>query len=416
MVQILPPRESFGEIIGRGLGGGFSQGLQQFMDSSAKRKQLEQQFAQQLGLQREKIASQEKQRMEQLSQQKEILAEKLANQLALEKEKFGFKEKLQGQKLSAHSKSEEENYNKIKDAFGEQFADVWKASPVGARTALESAAVQQGLRQLPIGGLFGEEAEELGEPIERQSTGKIKQQDAVKTPSGEEFTFPKISPPQETTPSERVKYKSTLRKENAPLFAENKGKLKGLKGEKDRLSILSNLSDKVPDGLGRLFINKEGGIRPFAQVLQLVPPEAERFVKTVNDFITTAKDIFGSRVTNYDLQVFKSRLPSLINSAEGRRQIIRQMNIFNELESDYHDSLNKVYKHYGLGNISQEEAERLAEEMVATKEKQLREEFSSISSGFDLPEMPNPDENVGKIIEDEEGNRFRSNGIEWEPI
>lgn len=348
-----------------------------------------------------------------LSQASEM--QKLAQKAALERQ-------AQAEKLSASSKAEEQNYNKIKQAFGEQFADVWKASPTGARTALETAAIQQGLRKLPIGGLFGEEAEvsqdmEMEEELgERPLKKKVKSL-SIKTPSGEDFQLPKISVPESMTPSETVKYQSSLRKENSPIFTEAKEKRKGLKREKDRFSILNNLNKKMPDGIGRAFINKEGNIRPFAQILKLVPPEAERFVKTINDFITNAKDVFGARVTNYDLQSFKSRLPTLINSSEGRKQIIRQMEVFNEMEQNYYDTLDKVYKHYGLGNISQEEAESIAEQMVTAKEEQLRAELESIDQpDFEMESMPDPRENVGRIIEDDQGRRFRSNGFDWEPI
>ena len=87
-----------------------------------------------------------------------------------------------------------------------------------------------------------------------------------------------------------------------------------------------------------------------------------------------AKDIFGSRVTNFDLATFKSRLPTLINSAAGRAQIIRQMHIFNEIESNYRNALKDIYSHYGLGNIAQK-AEQLASQMTEERENELRREL-----------------------------------------
>ena len=54
----------------------------------------------------------------------------------------------------------------------------------------------------------------------------------------------------------------------------------------------------------------------------------QQYIKTLNDFISQAKNFFGARVTNFDLQSFKSRLPSLLNTEEGRRAIIEQMRAF----------------------------------------------------------------------------------------
>jgi len=236
-----------------------------------------------------------------------------------------------------------------------------------------------------------------------------------KTPEGKTI-FPDLEPP-DLTGKALTDYKKELRKENVPLFQDASSKYKALKNEKDHLKILNNLSPKVPDGLGRIFINPQGQIRPWAQILKLVPPEAERFVKTVNDFISGAKDIFGGRVTNFDIQTFQSRLPTLINSEKGRKDIIRQMDIFNEIESNYQKALTDVYKHYSLGEISQEKAQEIAESMVEDKEAELREELQKISGPeFNLEEMPEAAQHKGKIIEDDKGKRFKSNGTTWEPI
>lgn len=306
----------------------------------------------------------------------------------------------QAAKLKGEYEADSKNYETIKNAFGEKFADVWLATGQGERTALTKSAIEARARGLDLDEMLsGEVSPDFGKP----SAVKTK---SIRTPTGEEFELPQIEIPPEMTPADRVKYRGALRKENAPIFSESKNKIKGLKGERERLNILGDLSNKVPDGLGRLFINKEGNIRPLAQIMKLVPPEAERFIKTVNDFISTAKDIFGSRVTNYDIQVFKQRLPSLINSKEGRDQIIKQMGIFNEIESNYYDALDKVYKSYGLGNISQEEAEQLAQEIIAPGEQQLRQEFEMIGQQKEQPQVQqNNSLGEGKIMMfDPEGN------------
>lgn len=283
-------------------------------------------------------------------------------------------------KREALSKAEESNYEKIKEAFGEKFADVWKASPVGARTALETAAIQQGLRQLPIGGLFGESAE--GTAIGKQIQGRGNQLSL----NGKNFNFPDITKPEGQTPAETVKYQRELRSDNSPIFKENVGKLKGLKDTSQHLKILEDLNHKIPE-YSRLLVNKEGNLFASAQKLKAVPKEAERFVKTINDFLTSAKDIFGARVTNYDIAQFKSRLPGLLNSQEGRAEIIKQMQIFNQIEQNYRDALSSVYKHYGLGDIPQEQAEFLAEEMVRDQEEALRAQLLQIGQEETLLEQ-----------------------------
>lgn len=311
---------------------------------------------------------------------------------------------------SASSAKEEQDYQQIKNAFGEQFANVWKASPVGARTALENAALQQGLRKLPIGGLFGEEAEVSKE----RAPGKS---NTVKTPSGKEFALPEIPQPEGQTPAENIKYKRELRNDNKPIFKENVDKFKALKDTSSRLDLLESFNEDIPEGISRLLIDAKGNVRPTALRFKAVPKSVEKFTKTVNDFLSSAKDMFGGRVTNYDIEQFKARLPGLLNSKEGRREIIQQMKMFNKMESNYRKALKSIYQHYGLDGIPQEDAERLAEEMVGDEEESLREQLLQIGRDEnELEEMPDAASHKGKIIEDDEGNRFRSNGIEWEQL
>jgi len=234
--------------------------------------------------------------------------------------------------------------------------------------------------------------------------------------SSQEFQFPIVEPPKDKTPKELNSYRENLRKENVPLFKVAGEKSRALKNQEDHLNILDKLSENVPD-ISRFMVDNQGRLRPLTQMLKLVPKNAERFIKTVNDFITEAKDIFGSRVTNFDLQTFQSRLPSLLNSKEGRSEIIEQMRIFSEMERNYDDALRNVYKHYGLDGISQERAEEIAESMVNDREKQLRDRLGQIGfPQYNLQEKPNASEHTGKVIEDEQGNKFRSNGTEWEKI
>ncbi len=343
------------------------------------------------------------------------------------KKEYELKENLERSLLQEKAKMEElslPDYQMVEERFGKEFADLYRSAPTGGKTELLKVGLEALLRGENIRDIFNKHEmssvqEKINqEPLEEDGVEHFKSPVSIKEKIPEKNQFPEYQLPiGSKIPKEVESYKKDLRRENAEIFKDNISKQKALNSEKSHLKILNSLSKKVPDGIGRVFINKHGEIRPFAQILKLVPPEAERFVKTVNDFITGAKDIFGARVTNFDLQSFKSRLPSLINSGKGRQQIIRQMEIFNEIEGDYHDALKKVYQHYGMDNIRQEDAEKIAEGLIAEKEKKLREELDHIGEEvFDLSEMPNAMENANRIIEDDQGNRYRSNGNSWEPL
>lgn len=191
--------------------------------------------------------------------------------------------------------------------------------------------------------------------------------------------YPEIAPPEGMTPKELASYQGDLRKENLSHFEDTQRQSRFLKKEKNALHILDDLSEKLPEGIGSVVIDpKTGDIRPYAQLAGIVNPETQRFLKTIYDFTTSAKDSFGARVTNFDLQTFLKRLPSLLNSKEGRSQIIQQMKIMNELNSKYENGLKDVYQHYGLGKVPYEKAVQIVEDKIAPEEERLIAEFDKI--------------------------------------
>jgi hypothetical protein len=160
-----------------------------------------------------------------------------------------------------------------------------------------------------------------------------------------------------------------------------------------------------------LNVNKEGNLAlPFA-----ASPEAQRFVKTLNEFSANAKDTYGSRVTNFDLQQYLKRFPTLLNSEEGRRQIIEQMKIVNEINSVYYKNLQDVFsKAGGARKIDSDVAEDLAEKRSQQSISELVKKFDSIGTFTSLPAAS---EFKGKKFRNKEtGEVLISDGVNWTPV
>jgi hypothetical protein len=315
----------------------------------------------------------------------------------------------QAAKNKIESPADKKNYNTIKDAFGEKFAKVYKAAPKGGQTELLRAGIDARLRGQDVKALFDQLPEEA---IPKTPQGE-------KEPAKAKMEFPEYTLDVEgKTPKEKAKYNEDLRKENSPLFQDASTKTKSFKNEKDSINILQELSDQIPDDISRFLINpKTGQPREWAQLAGIPSPTIQRFVKTVNDFTTKAKDTYGSRVTNFDLQQFMARLPSLMNTKEGRRQILRQMEIINELNYLHNNTLKSVYKNYGLGKITQEDALGITENLIEDQEEQLRNEFSKISSQRDKISDFNPIEFKGrKLRNPDTGEILISDGEKWQPL
>ena len=215
------------------------------------------------------------------------------------------------------------------------------------------------------------------------------------------------------TPSEKVSRQSERFKTGHPIREEASSKLRGFARDKERFGILESLnnSGKLPNDFGILNVDKEGNLRlPFAG-----SPEAQRFVKTLNEFSASAKDTYGSRVTNFDLQQYLKRFPTLLNSPEGRKQILQQMRIVNEINSVYYKNLQDVFsKAGGARRIDADVAQDLAEKRSEKTISELTRKFDEIGQFSSLPAAS---EFKGRKIKDKgTGEVLISDGENWNPV
>lgn len=179
------------------------------------------------------------------------------------------------------------------------------------------------------------------------------------------------------TPKERVKRQDARFSLQTPLVNANSNTLTSLENEQLSLNLLDELTDsgKVGEGLNKLNINPKTGD---LLIPQLASPEEQLFVKTVNDFTVKAKDSFGARVTNFELDRFMQRLPTLANSKEGRKLILRQMKIVNELNQMEKKAVQNVFDQYGVRNIDYVDAENKAREQIKDRKEVLRTDYYNL--------------------------------------
>jgi hypothetical protein len=295
----------------------------------------------------------------------------------LQEQKYGFEQQLTGSKNQGDIAIEERDYNTIKDTFGQKFADVWRASPVGGRTDLEKFAIDAYARGENIENILEgmNVSKQSMKPEETIIPQKLPQMKNGKISS--EFKWPDYTKrPQGYTAKEWTDTRKEWRKENVPIFEANNTKLDSTNADIFATKKLKTLSDKLPEGIERIIINPESGeLYGIAQLAGLASPEIQEWVKTIARFQNRAKDTFGSRVTNFDLVSYMKQFPGLLNTKEGRNRIIRMMEINYDLDKLYEQALKNVYQHYGLNNIPQEEADRLAREMVEDETDRLKTEY-----------------------------------------
>lgn len=183
------------------------------------------------------------------------------------------------------------------------------------------------------------------------------------------------------TPKEQVGREEGRYKTNLPLYQEAQKKVKGQEQEGIAIQRLQELNEggNLPKGLERWNVKFESGeLRlPF-----LASADAQAFIKTINDFTTKAKDSFGARVTNFELNRFMKRLPQLLNTEDGRRVILRQMELLNQM-NNLHDqaTLDAFDSRGGVRKLDFDQAQRIGEKLIKPQIEELRKEYAKLDSG-----------------------------------
>lgn len=128
-------------------------------------------------------------------------------------------------------------------------------------------------------------------------------------------------------------------------------------------------------------------------------PDTEEYKKLEVDFLRDARSIFGNRVTNYEAQTFLKSIPSLLNSSEGRKNIIENRKLMNEAKKLRYDAYKDILKEYG-GRKPQNMG-ILIEEKIGPRMEEISEQFKNgISKASEKFQVPiRMIDNQGRIVD-----------------
>jgi len=206
---------------------------------------------------------------------------------------------------------------------------------------------------------------------------------------------------------------------------------KGIKGYKQtvtRLNRMETLNEggKLDSPLKAKFLENLG--LDFA-----MSPESQEYNKLVNDFTKNARDYYGARVTNFELQRFLKMLPTLQNSKAGRELILGNMRLLEspkEMEYNLMRAITKAAKKERSSlplDLQEEVFDSLAPELdkMAQEFKSNLSALEELQKGNGTPEasqdtfeeMPAAAKYSGKIIRDDKtGVRYKSDGTKWRKV
>lgn len=122
-----------------------------------------------------------------------------------------------------------------------------------------------------------------------------------------------------------------------------------------------------------------GIIQPVASILRSVQrftsPNTEEYEKLTTDFVRDAKNIFGNRISNQEMQTFLLMIPTLSNTDAGKRKIINNMKLFNKAISIKYKAMEDIIDE----NDGRRPAnlELLVEKRAASKLAKLSQKFTT---------------------------------------
>lgn len=242
------------------------------------------------------------------------------------------------------------------------------------------------------------------------------------------FTSPAEKRQKETLELQKQKFaeskKQTASKEKFASFKETKPERKEIldaaRSAKDnlaRLDEMQRLSEKGKlDSPYYLELLKKTGF----DIDALKSPDTQEFQKLQMDFLRDAQNVFGSRVTNYEVSQFLKAIPSLSQSKEGRAKVINNLKIFNKAAIERSKALGEILKEHG-GTPPLDLQEKV-EERVAPRIDSLYKQFhqgiiapeGKVKASFNtLGDAPASKFKGKRAFDDATGKYYRSDGTNW---
>lgn len=95
---------------------------------------------------------------------------------------------------------------------------------------------------------------------------------------------------------------------------------------------VASISNVLKKGLWGFGIDLSGSLNP----------QTQEFIKLSNDFVKMAKDIYGNRVSNYEVEQFLQTIPSVTQSDDAKLRLIRNLRNFNEAARARYNALKDI--------------------------------------------------------------------------
>lgn len=301
-------------------------------------------------------------------------------------------------KMEQTEEEKKEKYNDlIEDGWPSEEAKHYINAPKGVQGSLERnhrMEKARGLRKNPKQQIKQNTPIQEGNISENVAEVPEASTALEEIPTKEEW--PELPPPENMIPAEKIKWENKNEATNIKELKDIESKKKVYRDNRILINGMQKAVDskKLPKGLEKMLVidPATGDIRPTAQAAGLINKETEDYVKNLKKFLKGAKEFFGARVTNFDVTSFMAQLPGLLTSEQGKRLILKQMELVNELESVHANELDEGLKKYGR-KANYIDISRTVDERVAKRESEILKKIDqAVEASDELDRMAdNPD-------------------------
>lgn len=398
MVTVLPPVESFGAALGRTLGSTAGDTFANIIQSRRQRSQQEQEnreIQQRLGVDLTGVTDPD--------QRKAIMVEALKGRRPLNP-------------LQEAQKNLAEARTKQAQGQTELFQNLFGGTPqnIGQQLA-RAGSPRESFDKQP------QQQPDIRNP-QTWSDDQLRKVSSFAGQPGEMGIVGNMAKQELDARREEKKVRTAKEKEffkfNEPKLAEVAETERNLDLENARYNRLGELfsdQSKFPSSLTAALFSKDGQLNDLAY--SQLTPEAQEAIKLIIDSTSNIKDTYGARVTNFDLQTYLKKLPSLLNTPEGKMRVLRDLQIMNRLNAMHAKGIQEIFNESGgTDKISFSEAQKRYKKKFRGQENELISQFITPEKAK-FNEMPEPSKYLGRKIKNPEtGEIFISDGNEWKPF
>ncbi len=266
-----------------------------------------------------------------------------------------------GEQLKGQLEQDEQNYNTIKDAFGNKFANVWKSSPTGARTELLKGALDAKMRGYDIEDM-------LSNVPEHQTTV-------------DENIIPDLSKkPKGLTTAEWTKEKrKELYEVNKPILKELGELRKNIPLQEQAINDIKTaapgvgLRDWIADTYGFEPLRSESGVK----------------LKTaVKDFFLSDLTRAGARPNQWIEQQLASALPTIGRNPESNLITAAGLEFKVDLAKKRSELIDELSEKYGNSSVDLDRtASKMMKSYVSERQKLLEDQIKGIKNKYEQKDL-----------------------------